>query len=330
MKILVAGGAGYIGSHTVQELIHQGYEIVILDNFSSGKRELICGGEVIVGDLMNTDDLEKVFTQHKIQGVLHFASLIQVGESYEDPQKYYLHNLITSLNLLRAMLQANVKLLIFSSSAAVYGIPQQIPIPESHPLKPTNPYGLTKFFIEKILLDYERAYGLKFVSLRYFNAAGADPEARMGEMHEPETHLIPNLLLFLLGKRKDFSLFGSDYSTLDGTAIRDYIHVTDLAKAHVLALEKLPSLKNSAFINLGTNQGYSIMEVIKKVESVTGQKVSFSVKPKRKGDVGVLLASSEKAKQLLQWELKYSDLDTIIETAWNWHRKTSGQRQIKS
>jgi UDP-glucose 4-epimerase len=323
MKILVAGGAGYIGSHTVQELIEQGFEVVILDNFSTGRRELVPGGTVIEGDLRDVDALERIFHLHKIQGVLHFASLIQVGESYTDPQKYYRHNLTTSLNLLHAMLQARVKLFIFSSSAAVYGIPEQTPIPESHPLNPTNPYGLTKLFVEKILLDYERAYGLKFISLRYFNAAGADPEGRMGEMHKPETHLIPNILLFLLGKKKDFSLFGKDYSTPDGTAIRDYIHVTDLAKAHVLALKKLPALKKSEFINLGANKGYSVLEVIKKVEAVTGQKVAYSVKPKRKGDVDVLLASREKAKQLLQWDLKHSDLDTIIATAWNWHRKKS-------
>lgn len=321
MKILVAGGAGYIGSHTVQELIHQGYETVILDNFSSGKRVLIPGGKVIEGDLMDTAILERVFQQHNFQGVIHFASLIQVGESYTNPQKYYRHNLITSLNLLHAMIQANVKTFIFSSSAAVYGEPEQIPIPESHPLNPTNPYGLTKLFIEKILLDYERAYGLKFVSLRYFNAAGADPEGRLGEMHEPETHLIPNILLYLLGEKKDFIIFGNDYSTPDGTAIRDYIHVTDLAQAHVSALQKLPALKNSEFINLGSNKGYSVMAVIKQAEDVTGQKVSYTVKPKRRGDVDVLLASREKAKKLLQWELKYSDLNTIIETAWNWHRK---------
>ena len=323
MKILIAGGAGYIGSHTAQELIQQGFEVVILDNFSTGKRELVPGGKVIEGDLRDVSDLERIFSLHDFHGVLHFASLIQVGESYTDPQKYYRHNLITSLNLLHVMLQAKVKLFIFSSSAAVYGIPEQIPIPESHPLNPSNPYGLTKLFVEKILLDYERAYGLKFISLRYFNAAGADPEGRMGEMHEPETHLIPNILLFLLGKKKDLSLYGKDYSTQDGTAIRDYIHVTDLAKAHVLSLKKLPVLKNSEFINLGTNKGYSVMEVIKKVETVTGQKVSYSVKPKRKGDVDVLLASREKAKQLLQWDLKYSDLDTIIKTAWIWHQKIS-------
>jgi UDP-glucose 4-epimerase len=323
MKILVAGGAGYIGSHTVQELLQQGFEVVIVDNFSTGKREMVPGGTVIEQDLRDEADLEKIFQKHKVDGVLHFASLIQVGESYSDPQKYYRHNLITSLNLLHAMLRANVKLFIFSSSAAVYGIPEQTPIPESHPLNPTNPYGRTKLFVEKILSDYDRAYGLKFVSLRYFNAAGADPEGRMGEMHEPETHLIPNILLNLLGKNNDFCLFGEDYSTPDGTAIRDYIHVTDLAKAHVLALQKLLELKHSEFINLGTNQGYSVLEVIRKTESVTGQKVSFSVKPRREGDVDVLLASREKAKQLLQWDLKYSDLDTIIETAWNWHKKIS-------
>lgn len=323
MKILVAGGAGYIGSHAAYELIQQGFEVVIFDNFSTGKRELVPGGTVIEGDLQNAADLEETFQTHRVDGVLHFASLIQVGESYIDPQKYYRHNVITSLNLLHAMLQAEVKLFIFSSSAAVYGVPEQTPIPESHPLNPTNPYGWTKLFVEKILLDYERAYGLKFISLRYFNAAGADPEGRMGEMHEPETHLIPNILLNLLGKKKDFSLFGQDYSTPDGTAIRDYIHVTDLAKAHVLALQKLPELKHSEFINLGTNQGYSVMEVIKKAEAVTGQKVSCVVKPRRKGDVDVLLASREKAKRLLHWDLKYSDLDTIIETAWHWHQKVS-------
>jgi UDP-glucose 4-epimerase len=321
MKILVTGGAGYIGSHTVQELIQQGFEVVVLDNFSTGKRELVPDGKVIEGDLRDLSDLERFFRLHAFQGVLHFASLIQVGESYVDPQKYYRHNLITSLNLLHAMLQANVKFFIFSSSAAVYGIPVHTPILESHPLNPTNPYGMTKFFVEKILLDYERAYGLKFISLRYFNAAGADPEGRMGEMHEPETHLIPNILMSLLGDKDDFSLFGNDFSTPDGTAIRDYVHVTDLAKAHVRALKKLPELTNSEFINLGTNKGYSIMEVIKTVEAVTGRKVSYTVKPKRKGDVDVLLASKEKAIQVLQWDLGHSDLTTIIETAWNWHQK---------
>ncbi len=323
MKILVAGGAGYIGSHTVKELIREGFEVVVFDNFSTGKRELVPYGEIIEGDLLDKADLEKAFRSHDFQGVFHFASLIQVGESYLDPQKYFRHNLITSLNLLQVMLEADVKNFIFSSSAAVYGIPDQIPIPETHVCNPSNPYGLTKFFIEKILKDYERAYGLKFISLRYFNAAGADPEGQLGEMHEPETHLIPNLLLYLLGEKMNFDLYGADFETPDATAIRDYIHVTDLAHAHVLALKKLPTLSQSEYVNLGTNKGHSIKEVIQKVESVTGQKVSFAAKPRRKGDVAILLASKEKAEELLGWKLKYSDLDIIIRTAWTWHQKMS-------
>ncbi len=323
MKIFVAGGAGYIGSHTVKELIQEGFEVVVFDNFSTGKRALVPNGEIIEGDLLNPADLKEAFSLHDFEGVLHFASLIQVGESFLDPQKYFRHNLITSLNLLQAMLRANVKNFIFSSSAAVYGTPSQIPIPESHVCRPSNPYGLTKYFIENILQEYARAYGLKYISLRYFNAAGADPECQLGELHEPETHLIPCLLLYLLGKRKRFDLYGKDFSTPDGTAIRDYIHVTDLARAHVLALKKLPILSNSEPINLGANRGYSVLEVIKRVESISGQKVSFTVKPRRKGDVPILLASKQKAEQLLHWKLKHSDLDTIIETAWAWHQKMS-------
>lgn len=322
MKILVAGGAGYIGSHTVKELIQKGFEVIIFDNLSSGKKELITGGELIVGDLMDKESIKEVFQSKNIMAVLHFASLIQVGESYKNPGKYYTHNLITSLNLLGAMLKANVRNFIFSSSAAVYGIPQQIPIPESHPLNPFNPYGLTKYFVEKILQDYERAYGLKYISLRYFNAAGADPDGRLGEMHNPETHLIPNILLHLLGKNKNFDLFGTDFQTHDGTAVRDYIHVTDLAKAHVLALKKLLNSSQSEFVNLGANKGYSVLEIIKKTEEITGEKVHFRKKPKREGDVPVLLASKDKAESLFGWEILYSNIETIIETAWNWHKKT--------
>ncbi|MCK4645471.1 MAG: UDP-glucose 4-epimerase GalE [Candidatus Aminicenantes bacterium] len=322
MKILVAGGAGYIGSHTVKELIQEGFELVVFDNFSTGKKELLVGGELVVGDLMDLESIREVLRSKNIEAVLHFASLIQVGESYKDPQKYYTHNLISSLNLLAAMLESEVNNFIFSSSAAVYGEPQEIPIPESHPLNPINPYGCTKFFIEKILQDYERAYGLKFISLRYFNAAGSDPGGRLGEMHEPETHLIPNILLFLLGKKKSFDLFGTDFPTEDGAAVRDYIHVTDLAKAHVLALKKLLTSSQSDFINLGANKGYSVLEIIKKTEEVTGKKIVYREKPKREGDVPVLLASKEKAEKILGWKLYHSDIETIIETAWNWHQKT--------
>lgn len=321
MKIIVAGGAGYIGSHTVKELIREGFQVIIFDNFSTGKKELVISGEVVEGDLMDKESIRKAFQSKNIGAVLHFASLIQVGESYINPQKYYTQNLISSLNLLEIMLETGVKNFIFSSSAAVYGVPQELPIPESHPLNPINPYGQTKLFFEKILQDYERAYGLKFISLRYFNAAGADPEGQLGELHDPETHLIPNLLLFLLGKKRSFDLFGTDFPTDDRTAIRDYIHVTDLAKAHVLALKKILASSSSEFINLGANKGYSVLEIIKKTEEITGQKVNYNKKPRRKGDVPVLLASKEKAEQLLEWKLKYSNIETIVETAWNWHKK---------
>jgi UDP-glucose-4-epimerase GalE len=323
MKVLVTGGAGYIGSHTVKELFKKGYEVVVFDNFSTGRKELLVGGELIEGDLMDKDSIEDALKRGNFGAVLHFASLIQVGESYADPQKYYTHNLVSSLNLLDAMLKAKVKAFIFSSSAAVYGVPLQVPIPENHPLSPVNPYGQTKVFVEKILEDYQRAYGLKYISLRYFNAAGADPDGLLGEMHEPETHLIPNLLLFLLGEKKGFDLYGTDFPTEDGTAVRDYIHVTDLARAHVLALRKLLESSRSEFINLGTNTGYSVLEIIKKTEAITGKKVLYKERPKRKGDVPVLLASNEKAEKILGWKLSHSDIATIIQTAWNWHQKTA-------
>jgi UDP-glucose-4-epimerase GalE len=322
MKVLVAGGAGYIGSHTVKELLREGYEVVVFDNFSTGKKELLVGGELVEGDLMDKDSIKETIRSKGIGAVLHFASLIQVGESYTNPLKYYTHNLTSSLNLLDAVLEAKVNAFIFSSSAAVYGIPLHIPIPENHPLNPVNPYGQTKVFVEKILEDYERAYGLKFISLRYFNAAGADPDGLLGEMHKPETHLIPNILLFLLGKKKGLDVYGTDFPTEDGTAIRDYIHVTDLAKAHVLALQRLLESSRSEFINLGANKGYSVLEVIKQTEKVTGHKVPYKERPRRKGDVPVLLASREKAEKILGWELSHSDIETIIETAWNWHQKT--------
>ncbi|MBS3818707.1 UDP-glucose 4-epimerase GalE [bacterium] len=321
MKVLVTGGSGYIGSHTVQELLNDGFEVIVFDNFSSGNKDLWVGGELIQGDLRDESSIREVFQKFQIDAVIHFASLIQAGESYVNPQKYYQHNLLTSLNLFQCMLENDVKHLVFSSSAAVYGLPQQIPVPEIHPINPFNPYGQTKSFTEKILQDYDRAYGLKFTSLRYFNAAGADPEGRLGELHEPETHLLPNLLLYLLGVKDHFDLFGMDFPTPDGTAIRDYIHVTDLAKAHLSALKRMFTHPHSEFINLGANKGYSVLDIIKKAEQVTGEKVHFRKKPQRKGDVPVLLASNAKAKNLLSWNPRYSDIHTIIQTAWNWHQK---------
>ncbi len=324
MKILVSGGAGYIGSHTVKALLREGHDVVVFDNFSSGREELLVGGEVIRADLDEKGPIRKAFRAHDIGAVLHFASLIQVGESYLNPQRYYTHNLSTSLNLFEAALVAGVERIIFSSSAAVYGTPQETPITESHPLNPINPYGYTKLFVERILQDYENAYGLKFISLRYFNAAGADPEGQLGELHEPETHLIPNILLFLLGKKRAFELYGTDFPTADGTAIRDYIHVADLAEAHVLALERLIRSPESRFINLGASRGHSVLEVIRAVEGVTGRKVDFDAKPRRLGDVPVLLASKERAEKELGWRPRHSDIETIIDTAWKWHRKIHG------
>jgi len=324
MRVLVAGGAGYIGSHTARELLDRGIEVTIFDDFSTGRRELVPGGEaveIVEGDLMDKEAVRAAFRKRRFEAVLHFASLIQVGESYRDPAKYYTHNLDTSLNLLDAMRGAGVRNFIFSSSAAVYGVPAVVPIPEDHPLKPINPYGQTKLFVERILEDYGQAYGLRYVSLRYFNAAGADPGGRMGEMHDPETHLIPNILLHLLGRAPALEVYGTDFPTPDGTAVRDYIHVTDLAAAHALALEKLLAGGESLVLNLGTNRGYSVLEVIRKVEEVTGRKVSIDNRPRRQGDVPVLLASKEKAERVLGWTLRLSDLETIIRTAWSWHSK---------
>jgi UDP-glucose-4-epimerase GalE len=321
MTILVAGGAGYIGSHTVKELRREGFDVIVFDNFSSGRLELIGDTPRVRGDLLDREALRQVFEARKIEAVLHFASLIQVGESYTDPRKYYIHNLTTSLNLLDAMLEAGVKTLIFSSSAAVYGDPLETPIPETHPTNPVNPYGRTKFMVEEILRDYDRAYGLRSISLRYFNAAGADPDGETGECHDPETHLVPNILLSLLGKQPRLAVFGNDFATRDGTAARDYIHVTDLASAHILALRALLAGRSSDAINLGTEAGHSVLDVIRAVEKATGRTVPFDVGPRRQGDVAVLLASKEKAEKSLGWKPSLSSLETIIETAWKWHRK---------
>lgn len=321
MKVLVTGGAGYIGSHTVKELLKEGFEVLIFDNFSTGREELVSGGKVLEGDLHDKDTLDRIFKDDQIDAVLHFASLIQVGESYRDPHKYFANNLITSLNLLGAMLKHKVDRFIFSSSAAVYGNPVEIPITEGHPVNPINPYGQTKSMVESILTEYSRAYGLNFISLRYFNAAGADPKGRLGEMHEPETHLIPNILLSLLDKTRKLDVYGTDFDTPDGTAVRDYIHVKDLAQAHVLALKKLLDIDESHFINLGANKGYSVREVIRTAERVTGKKVIFDAVSQRLGDVPILLASKDRAEAILGWKLEYSDIDTIIETAWKWHSR---------
>ncbi len=324
MKVLVTGGAGYIGSHTVKALLQGGFETVVLDDLSTGRRELVVPGcRLVVADLLDPKAVRDVFRKNgDIGAVLHFASLIQVGESYRDPRKYYRHNLGTSLNLLEAMGEAGVGRLVFSSSAAVYGTPRVQPVSEDQPLEPSNPYGETKSMVERLLADLDRAQGLRFVSLRYFNAAGADPDGALGEMHRPETHLIPNILSSALGKRTALDVFGTDFPTPDGTAVRDYVHVADLADAHVLALRYLLADGASEAVNLGTGRGYSVLEVVREAESVTGRKVPLRALPRREGDVPVLLASREKARRLLGWEPEASDLGTILRTAWDWHRKS--------
>ena len=325
MRVLVAGGAGYIGSHTAGELLARGVEVSIFDDFSSGRRELVPGGEaveIVEGDLMDKEAVRAAFRKRRFDAVLHFASLIQVGESYVNPRKYYLQNLLAALNLLEATLDAGVRAFIFSSSAAVYGVPRETPLREDHPVDPINPYGRTKAMVEQVLKDYDRAYGLRFVSLRYFNAAGADPEGELGERHDPETHLIPNVLRAVSGQGPILSVFGTDFPTPDGTAIRDYIHVTDLAAAHVLALRHLLEGGASETINLGTNRGYSVREVVAAAEKITGRPVPREEKPRREGDPPVLLASKEKAERVLGWKLRHSDLGTILKTAWAWHRRS--------
>jgi UDP-glucose 4-epimerase len=323
MTILVAGGAGYIGSHTVRELVRQGFEVLVLDNFSSGRPELIGAVPFVRADLLDRDALHRVFRGREIGAVLHFASLIQVGESYADPRRYYTHNLTTSLNLFDAMLEAGTNALIFSSTAAVYGEPLETPIPEDHPTRPANPYGRAKLMVEDILRDYERAHGLRSISLRYFNAAGAALDGTTGECHDPETHLVPNILLGILGRRPRLKVFGGDFPTPDGTALRDYIHVSDLAAAHVLALKSLLAGGPGDVINLGTERGHSVLEVIRTAETVTGRAVPYDLAPRRQGDVAVLLASKAKAEKALGWKTDLSTLEMIVGSAWDWHRKTA-------
>ncbi|MEW6456231.1 MAG: UDP-glucose 4-epimerase GalE [Acidobacteriota bacterium] len=321
MNILVTGGAGYIGSHTVKELIKKGFNVIIFDNLSTGKKELIKSNNFYLGDLQEINSLNRAFEENRIDGVIHFASLSIVEESYKFPERYYRENILNALNLLDAMKKHGVKKIIFSSSAGVYGEPQYLPIDENHPINPINPYGETKYVIEKILYRYFINYNVSFISLRYFNAAGADLDGELGELHDPETHLIPNILLSIIGKNKKFELFGDDFPTKDGTAIRDYIHVTDLSNAHVLALEKLFSNDDYHILNLGTGIGYSNREIINCAERITGKKIEVEIKSRRRGDPHTLIASNKKITEMLGWKPRNSDIETIIQTAWEWIRK---------
>lgn len=323
MAILVCGGAGYIGSHINKQLSKEGYETVVFDNLVYGHREAVKWGTFEQGDLKNIEDIERIFQQHKIEAVFHFAAYAYVGESVSEPEKYYYNNVVNTLNLLNVMKKYGCNKIIFSSTCATYGEPEKIPITEDMPQQPINPYGATKLMIERIFKDYHAAYGLQFVVLRYFNAAGADPESEIGESHNPETHLIPLVLDAASGKREDIKVFGTDYDTPDGSCVRDYIHVYDLATAHLLALHHLEQRKASDFFNLGNAIGTSVFEVIDAVKKVTGREFKVTLTDRRDGDPAKLVGSSVKAQSVLGWKPVYEDIELIVEHAWKWHEKTA-------
>lgn len=320
--ILIVGGAGYIGSHMVKMLMRSGYHVVTLDNLSTGYRDAVSGGDFVFGDTADKLGLERLFSGYSIDGVMHFASFIQVGESVQHPSKYYQNNVAATLNLLDAMVAHHIPALIFSSSAAIFGEPAYTPIDEQHPKQPINPYGLSKWMIEQILADYDQAYGLKSVCLRYFNAAGADPEGQLGERHEPETHLIPLVLQAASGRRQAITVFGQDYDTPDGTCIRDYIHINDLCQAHLLALEYLFQGGNSTAYNLGNGSGFSVTEVIEVAKQVTHKPIEVVIGERRMGDPARLVADSKQIQTQLGWQPQYADLATIVAHAWQWETRT--------
>jgi len=328
-KILVVGGAGYIGSHMVKKLSLSGNDVVVLDNLSTGYERLVKYGQLIVGDMADTALLEKLFSENNFDAVMHFAASSLVGESMSNPAKYYRNNVANTLNLLDVMRQHNVDHFIFSSTAATFGEPDYVPIDEKHPQNPINPYGSSKLMVEKILMDYADAYDFNSVSLRYFNACGADPEDELGECHDPETHLIPLVLQAASGRRKSITVFGRDYETDDGTCIRDYIHINDLCSAHALALDKILEENSGQALqyNLGNGGGFSVQQVIntiKKVVAEDGFNIEVEEGARRLGDPAVLVADATKAKKELAWEAKYSNLETIVRHAWSWEKKLVG------
>jgi UDP-glucose 4-epimerase len=319
MKVLVTGGAGYIGSITCCQLARAGFEPVVYDSLEKGHRESVSDFKLIVGQTQNQELLTRVLKEEKIEAVVHFAAYIEMGESMKDPGKYFSNNTFGSLSLFQAMIAAGIKKLIFSSTAGVYGQPQKLPIKEEEPKNPNNPYGESKLMVEKILSWYDKIYNFRSITLRYFNAAGATLDGTLGENHHPESHLIPNVIKAAI-KDKQFTLYGQDYPTPDGTCIRDYIHVLDLAQTHIIALQALNKGYKSGQYNVGTGKGYSNRQIIKMVEKVTGKKVKVKVGPKRPGDVPQLVADNQKFCQEFSWQPQYSDLETIIKTAWNWYK----------
>jgi UDP-glucose 4-epimerase len=318
MRVLVIGGAGYIGSHTVRLLNETEHEVWVYDNLSMGHRASVRAGQLIVGELSDTQRLESVLREKEIEAVMHFAAFTSVGESVVDPAKFYQNNVIATLGLFESMRRCSVNRFVFSSTTATYGQPEQIPIVESTPQLPINPYGFTKLVIERALRDYVQAYGFAGASLRYFNAAGASPDGTIGEAHEPEGHLIPLVLQVALGQRASIQIFGDDYPTPDGTCIRDYIHVDDLATAHRAALERLERGRVIE-VNLGTGRGNSVLEVIEACRKASGHEIPVVVAPRREGDAAKLVADSSLARKLLEWEPRYTSIDAIVQTAWRWH-----------
>ncbi len=319
-NILVVGGAGYIGSYMCKYLAKNGYHPIVLDNLVYGHRQAVKWGPFIEGSMADAKLLDRIFTEYPIAAVMHFAAFCYVGESVEDPGKYYQNNVAATITLLEAMLENNIHHFIFSSSCAVYGEPVEIPITEQHPYNPINPYGRSKLMVEQILEDFRAAYGLEYVALRYFNAAGADPEGEIGEEHDPETHLIPLVLKTALGQRETINIFGNDYATKDGTCIRDYIHIDDLAQAHLLALDRLLNGLPGGQYNLGNGNGYSVKEVIEVARDITSKQIPTKIVERRPGDPAVLIGSSAKAFKELGWKPQFADLNAIVETAWQWHK----------
>lgn len=321
MKVLVVGGAGYIGSHMVKMLAKAGHDVVTLDNLSNGYRDAVKYGEFVEGDIADAVLLDQLFSKYAFDGVMHFASYIQVGESVEKPSMYYRNNVCNTQTLLDAMLEHGIRSFIFSSTAATFGEPEYTPIDEAHPQKPINPYGHSKLMVEQILQDYDHAYGLKSVCLRYFNAAGADPDGELGERHIPETHLIPLVLQAASGRRDCITVFGTDYDTEDGTCVRDYIHINDLCSAHLLGLEHLVAGGGSRAYNMGNGQGYSIKQVIDVAKQVTGNDFVVATGKRRSGDPARLVADSSLLQKELDWKPEYTDLECIIRHAWAWEQK---------
>ena len=320
MKILVCGGAGYIGSHMVAELLENNIEVVVLDNFEKGHKDALLGGKLYEGDLRDKKILDKIFTENKIDAVIDFAAYSLVGESMTEPLKYFNNNVYGTISLLESMKEHNVKYIVFSSTAATYGEPKKVPIEESSETCPTNAYGESKLLVDKILKWCDHAYGIKYTALRYFNAAGAHVNGQIGEDHSPETHLIPIILDVALGNREKIMMFGDDYNTKDGTCVRDYIHVTDLARAHLLALKRLMNGGESTAYNLGNGTGFTVKEVVEVARKVTGHPIPAEVAPRRAGDPATLIASSDRAVNELGWKPEFNSLETIISTAWKWHQ----------